>query len=66
MTPGQMVRRILGPRLFPIVGDFYRSLFVNLEKVVDSFPAIPAGGHVLEVGGGHGQLLNHVLGRFPP
>jgi cyclopropane fatty-acyl-phospholipid synthase-like methyltransferase len=65
MTPGQLVRRLLGPRFFPAVGNLYRALFVDLEKVADSFPPMPPDGHLLEIGGGHGQMLNVVLARYP-
>jgi hypothetical protein len=65
MSPGQLARRLLGPRLFAPVGRAYRALFVDLEQVVDSFPPLPPEGHVLEVGGGDGELLNVLLARHP-
>jgi hypothetical protein len=65
VSPGQLARRLLGPRLFPRVGRAYRALFVDLERVVDSFPPLPPAGHVLEVGGGDGELLNVLLARHP-
>jgi 2-polyprenyl-3-methyl-5-hydroxy-6-metoxy-1,4-benzoquinol methylase len=65
MSPGQLVRRLLGPRLFRPLGDAYRALFVDLEKVVRSFPELASGVHLLDVGGGDGQLINVLLRRFP-
>jgi Methyltransferase domain len=65
VTPGQLVRRVLGPRLFKPLGRLYRSVFVDLEAVAASFPALPAKARVLEVGGGDGQMLNALLARFP-
>jgi hypothetical protein len=65
VTPGELARQLLGPRLFPRVGRAYRGLFVDLDAVVDSFPPLPPAGHVLEVGGGDGELLNVLLARHP-
>jgi cyclopropane fatty-acyl-phospholipid synthase-like methyltransferase len=65
MTPGQLVRSLLGPKLFKPIGRVYRRVFVDLERVAASFPALPHGGHILEVGGGDGQMMNVVLARYP-
>jgi 2-polyprenyl-3-methyl-5-hydroxy-6-metoxy-1,4-benzoquinol methylase len=64
MTPGQMVRRWLGPARFKPLGDAYRAFFVDLEAVAASFPQPRRRASILEVGGGDGQLLNAVLARF--
>ena len=64
MALGSVVRRVLGPRLAHSVGCWYRSLFVDLDIVADCIAAaIPAGAHVLDVGGGDGVPLNFLLDR---
>ncbi len=65
MSIGQMCRKILGPKYFKHVGKIYRRFFVDLEAVASALPAIPAGGHLLDVGGGDGELINHIVTRFP-
>jgi|SRR5215471_4999315 len=65
MSVGRWARRALGERWFPLVGAWYRSLFVNLEKVADSVPPVPGDANILDVGGGDGAVLNVVLGRHP-
>lgn len=65
MSIGQLARRILGDRWFPAIGAFYRSLFVDLEKVADSVPPLPPDAQILDVGGGDGAVLNVILGRHP-
>lgn len=65
MSPGKLVRRLLGPRLFQPLGDAYRALFVSLEQVAKSFPTLAAGTHVLDVGGGDGQIVNELLRLYP-
>ena len=64
MTPGLLVRKLLGKRLFPIVGRYYRAIFVDLS-VVAAFMSeqIPPKAHVLDIGGGDGEPLNHLLSR---
>ncbi|MGH6987931.1 MAG: class I SAM-dependent methyltransferase [Caulobacteraceae bacterium] len=63
MTPGQSARRILGP-VFPIFGQAYRRLFVDMGKVADWAAArISRGAHVLEVGGGDGYFAELLLAR---
>lgn len=64
MTPGTIARRLLGPRLFPAVGRWYRRCFVDLEAVVRHLPVRP-GAHLLDVGGGDGALLDLVLAAHP-
>lgn len=62
MAPGKIVRRILGPRLFKIVGKAYRSIFVDLQKVADCSATVFAeNAHVLDIGGGDGEPLNYLL-----
>ena len=64
MSLGQMARGILGPRFFPVVGRGYRAMFVDLQRVCSTLPTLPAGSHLLDVGGGDGALLNYLLRRF--
>jgi 2-polyprenyl-3-methyl-5-hydroxy-6-metoxy-1,4-benzoquinol methylase len=63
MSIGSMARAVLGDRWFPVVGRYYRAVFVDLEKVVDSFPVPAPGWSVLDVGGGDGELINVFLAR---
>jgi hypothetical protein len=65
MTVGQLARKLLGARGFSRVGGWYRALFVDVEKVVDSFPALPDDVEVLDVGGGDGAVLDVLLARYP-
>ena len=43
----------------------YRRFFVDLELVARNFPEIGAGKHLLDIGGGDGELINHLARRFP-
>lgn len=62
MSIGSLARKILGKKLFPLVGRYYRSIFVDLEKVARLMSKeIPESANVLDVGGGDGELLNHLL-----
>lgn len=65
MTIGALVRRLLGPRTFALVGARYRALFVDLNKVVDHLPEMQQVHHVLDIGGGDGAVLNILLRRQP-
>jgi ubiquinone/menaquinone biosynthesis C-methylase UbiE len=62
---GQLARKVLGPRYFKPLGDAWRACFVSLARVVESVPNLPSHAHVLEVGGGEGQLMNALCARFP-
>jgi hypothetical protein len=65
MTPGQLVRKILGPA-FPMVGEAYRRIFVDMARVVATLsPHIPQNARVLEVGGGDGYVVNLLLNLRP-
>ena len=64
MTPGRLVRTLLGQRGSRVAGRAYRALFVDLGKAADSIAAeIPLRAHVLDVGGGDGEPLNALLDR---
>jgi 2-polyprenyl-3-methyl-5-hydroxy-6-metoxy-1,4-benzoquinol methylase len=48
--------------VFRRVGRAYRSIFVNLDRVArTSAQFIPTGAFVLDIGGGDGEPLNHLL-----
>lgn len=65
MTPGQFVRRLLGPK-FHIAADHYRRVFVDMAKVADWLAArIPQGAKVLDIGGGDGYVVDLLLDRRP-
>lgn len=65
LAPGQIARKLLG-RHFRPVGDVYRRLFVNLDRVVDFFDReLPRGARVLDIGGGDGALVDRLLSRRP-
>ena len=62
MSPGPAIRRLLGSRLASHAGRWYRAIFVNLAKEAAALATvIPRDAHVLDVGGGDGQPLNHLL-----
>lgn len=66
MALGPLIRRFLGPRLARRAGEHYRAIYVDLAKVAAALAAvIPRGAHVLDVGGGDGQPLNHLLSIRP-
>jgi len=65
MSLGSLARKVLGKKFFPTVGSWYRSVFVDLEKVVDCLPLLPPGSQVLDIGGGDGEMINIILRRNP-
>lgn len=66
MSPGRLVRGMLGERGSRIAGRAYRALFVDLAKVTEAVAReIPHRGHVLDVGGGDGAPLNLLLDLRP-
>ena len=61
-----MIRRLLGSRLSRHAGRWYRSIFVDLTKVAAALAtAIPRNAHLLDIGGGDGQPINHLLDLRP-
>lgn len=61
MTIGQIVRKIFGKKFY-VLGQVYRSVFVDLSVVAHSIePHIPQGAMIVDVGGGGGQLLNYLI-----
>ncbi len=66
MALGPITRRFLGPRLARLVGEYYRAIFVDLALVAKELAGvIPRGAHLLDVGGGDGLPLNHLLSLRP-
>ncbi len=66
MALGPLIRRSLGPRLARRAGEYYRAIYVDLAKVAAALAAvIPRDAHVLDVGGGDGQPINHLLSVRP-
>lgn len=66
VTPGALARKVLGKRGFHAVAVYYRRIFVDLDKVAEAVSEhVPAGAHVLDIGGGDGAPLNYLLARRP-
>lgn len=66
MALGSLIRRLLGPRLARRVGTYYRAIYVDLATEAAALAAaIPRDAHLLDVGGGDGQPLNHLLSIRP-
>jgi 2-polyprenyl-6-hydroxyphenyl methylase/3-demethylubiquinone-9 3-methyltransferase len=65
VTPGKLVRRLLGDRIFASVVRVYRAIYVDLDAVAECIPVLPPGAELLDVGGGDGALLDHLLRRQP-
>jgi hypothetical protein len=59
---GPAIRQLVGPRRARRLGRWYRAIFVDLHKEATALAAaIPRSAHVLDVGGGDGEPLNHLL-----
>jgi hypothetical protein len=57
-----LIRRVLGVRLARRAGRWYRAIFVDLSKQAAALAAaIPQDAHLLDIGGGDGEHLNHLL-----
>ena len=66
MTIGAFLRATLGPKWFPVVGRWYRRIFVDLDALARAMsPHIPEGVRILDVGGGDGEPLNSLLTLRP-
>jgi len=62
VSPGPAIRQLLGPRLARHAGRWYRAIFVDLAKAAAAIATVmPRDAHVLDIGGGDGQHLNHLL-----
>ena len=65
-APGALIRRVLGARLARRAGRWYRMIFVDLTKEAAALAAaIPHDARVLDIGGGDGEHLNHLLALRP-
>jgi len=63
---GPRIRRFLGKRLARRAGRWYRAIFVDLAKEACALAAvIPRDAHLLDIGGGDGEPLNHLLALRP-
>jgi hypothetical protein len=66
MALGPAIRRLLGVNLARRAGRWYRAIYVDLDKVAVAVAAvIPRNAHLLDIGGGDGQPLNHLLALRP-
>jgi Methyltransferase domain len=66
MKLGPTIRRILGVRLARRMGRWYRAIYVDLAKEAAAVSsAIPRDAHLLDIGGGDGEPLNHLLALRP-
>jgi hypothetical protein len=66
MALGSLIRGVLGARLARQAGRWYRAIFVDLAKEAAALAAaIPRDAHLLDIGGGDGEHLNHLLALRP-
>ena len=66
MSIGAAIRRVLGAHLARRVGRWYRAIFVDLTKEAAALATvIPRNAHLLDIGGGDGEPLNHLLALRP-
>jgi hypothetical protein len=66
MKLGPTIRRLLGARLARRAGRWYRAIYVDLAKQAAAVSAaIPRDAHLLDIGGGDGEPLNHLLALRP-
>lgn len=66
MSIGNIVRQLLGKKLFFKVAYYYRRFFVDLALVASVIEKhLPKNASVLDIGGGDGALLNEILHLRP-
>src|SRR5450631_3999722 len=66
MALGPAIRRLLGARLARRAGRWYRAIYVDLAKEAAALATvIPRDAHLLDIGGGDGEPLNHLLALRP-
>ena len=66
MSPGRLLRTILGDRQARVAGRLYRAIFVDIAKANAAIAAeLPSHARVLDVGGGDGEPLNGLLELRP-
>lgn len=62
MPLGPAIRHLVGARCARRLGRWYRAIFVDLVKEAAALATvIPQGALLLDVGGGDGEPLNHLL-----
>lgn len=62
MALGSAIRRMLGVRWARRAGRWYRAIFVDLAKEAAAIASVlPSDAHLLDIGGGDGEPLNHLL-----
>ncbi|MCZ3367501.1 MULTISPECIES: class I SAM-dependent methyltransferase [Methanobacterium] len=64
MSIGTFTRRILGPKNFRLIGRTYRRFFVDLSLLVNCIPQLSPKDHLLDIGGGDGDFINHLFNRY--
>lgn len=61
-----MLRKWMSPRMERRLSGVYRSVFVDLRKVAATLaPVLPDRARILDIGGGDGELLNHLFALRP-
>ena len=62
MPIGPAIRALVGVRFARRLGRWYRAIFVDLAKEAAALATvIPRNAHLLDVGGGDGEPLNHLF-----
>jgi len=64
MSIGKAIRKILGEKLFKVIGKYYKAFFFNLEIFLETFPDIKPGSVLLDIGGGEGDPINYLLKKY--
>lgn len=65
MAVGSLVRLLAGPFERQLCAA-YRAVFINVVRCTEQIvAAIPIGAQVIDVGGGDGEILNHLLRNRP-
>ena len=65
MTIGSSIRSIAGP-FERVICALYRSFFINVPRCINQMAGyIPENAKVIDVGGGDGEVINHLLRRRP-
>jgi hypothetical protein len=63
---GPAIRGVLGARWARRAGRWYRAIYVDLAKEAAALAsAMPRDAHLLDIGGGDGEPLNHLLNLRP-
>lgn len=66
MPLGPALRSLMNPAMERRLSGMYRRIFVDLEQVSKVLlPHLPHNARILDIGGGDGELLNHLLRARP-